>query len=83
MHSSSSDIFFKIASKLTRAEKKLTLSAVLENVLLVHRNLLEDSSGHLKILLDSVKWDFEEFPINIISPIYFLLYHGENGTVAN
>jgi hypothetical protein len=42
------------------AEKKLNLSAALEYVLLVHRNLLEYSWGHFKLLLESVKCDFEE-----------------------
>jgi hypothetical protein len=44
------------------AEKKLYLPAALEYLLLVHRNLLEYSSGHLKILFFCVKcnFDFEE-----------------------
>jgi hypothetical protein len=35
-------------------------SRALKYFLLVHRNLVEGSSGHLKILLESVKWGFEE-----------------------
>ncbi len=48
-------MFFKIAKILIlrTAEKKENLSAALEYVLLVKRN-------HFKILLDSVKCDFEE-----------------------
>jgi hypothetical protein len=42
----------------------------LEYVLLVHRNLLEGSLGHFKILLESVKCNFEDISKNIISPIY-------------
>ncbi len=37
------------------AEKKTNLSAGPEYVFLVHRNLLEYSWGHFKILLESVK----------------------------
>ncbi len=53
VHSSSSNMFFKIAKRLLEGcGEKVILSAALEYVLLVHRNLLECSWGDLKILLE-------------------------------
>jgi hypothetical protein len=54
-------MLFKIARKLSKGRgEKVNFVCGLEYVLLVHRNLLEGISGHLKILLESVLCDFEE-----------------------
>jgi hypothetical protein len=69
-------MFFNIARKLSKdREKKETLSAALEYIMLVHRNLLEDSSGHFKKVVNVI---LKKYPINIISPISFQLNRGEN-----
>jgi hypothetical protein len=52
-------MLFNIARKLFKGRgERLNLSAALKYVLLVHRNLLEGSSGNFKILAESVKSDF-------------------------
>ncbi len=54
-------MFIKIAKSLIKdAKKEYNLSAALKYILLVHRNLLEYSLGHLKILLENVQCEFEE-----------------------
>ncbi len=50
-----------------------------EYVLLVHRNLLQCSWDHFKILLEIFKCDFEEICICIISPISFKLIRKDKG----
>ncbi len=52
-------MFFNIDYSRT-AEKKENLSEALEYLMLVHRNLLKYYGGHFKILVKSVKCDFEE-----------------------
>jgi hypothetical protein len=71
--------FSKLLENYPRSAKKTeTLAAALEYVLLVHRNLLDGSSGHFKKVFNVI---LKKFLINIISPVSFQLNRGEN-TIA-
>ncbi len=73
-------MFSKLPENYSRAaEEKQTLSAALIYVFLAHRNLLEGCSGHFKILLESVKRDFDEISNKYYDFNIFSLNCGENG----
>jgi hypothetical protein len=60
-----SNMFYKIANRLFEDRRELVkLPSALKYVLLVHRNLWECSSGHLKILLKSVNEILKKSPMN-------------------
>jgi hypothetical protein len=75
-------MFSKIAKRLFKDRReKVTLSATLEYVLLIHRIYCSVVEAILLkyVLLESVKCDFEKSLTSIISKICFKLNSGESG----
>ncbi len=64
VHCSSSNIFFKIATKLFKGRRE-------EYGLLVHRNLLVCTWDHFKIVLESINCNFEDISCTVL---FFLPY---------